>query len=533
MVKIGERMARIGHGVFDEVPSNEFGTKAAGLATMAHLGIPVPPAFSLSVTLCEEYYLGGERLPEDFPVLLRNGISFLETATGLVFGGSRRPLLVSVRSGAPVSMPGVMDTLLNVGLNQDTVRGLISLSGNPRFAWDSYRRLLQDFSRVVFRQDPRVYRTALSEILDDENLSDELEMGSKNLMDLSIAYERIFSATLERRFPADVYEQLSLAAEGVIRSWKNPRAEAYRKMNLLGDVRGTAVTVQAMVFGNMGSRSGAGVAFTRNPWQGTDGLIVDFRFGAQGEDVVSGDQSAVSPAVFSESMPDVFRELQDIGKKLEMHYRDMQDLEFTVQEGALFLLQTRPGKRSPYAALKIAVSLCQEGIISQADVIWLLRDIDLDSLSLRRVISRDYPVAVGIPASAGVASGKIAFSGEQAEQEAGQGHEVILVRETASPDDLPGIAAAKGLLTMRGARTSHAAVVARQMGKICVVNCANLEIDASRRRCILSGHELREGEVISIDGNSGNVYVGAVEYTEEKPTDLIARVRAWEREMQA
>jgi pyruvate,orthophosphate dikinase len=288
-----------------------------------------------------------------------------------------------------------------------------------------------------------------------------------------------------------------------------------------------------MVFGNMGSRSGAGVAFTRNPWQGTDGLIVDFRFGAQGEDVVSGDQSAVSPAVFSESMPDVFRELQDIGKKLEMHYRDMQDLEFTVQEGALFLLQTRPGKRSPYAALKIAVSLCQEGIISQADVIWLLRDIDLDSLSLRRVISRDYPVAVGIPASAGVASGKIAFSGEQAEQEAGQGHEVILVRETASPDDLPGIAAAKGLLTMRGARTSHAAVVARQMGKICVVNCANLEIDASRRRCILSGHELREGEVISIDGNSGNVYVGAVEYTEEKPTDLIARVRAWEREMQA
>jgi pyruvate,orthophosphate dikinase len=532
MVKIGERMVRIGYGVLDDVPSADFGNKAASLATMSQLGIPVPPAFSLSVALCEEYYRAGESLPDDFSGLLKNGIAFLEKATGLVFGGSRRPLLVSVRSGAPVSMPGVMDTLLNVGLNRDTVRGLISLSGNPRFAWDSYRRLLEDFSRVVFRQDPRPYRAALREALEAEDLSDEIELASGNLRDLALAYERIFSATIERRFPSDVHEQLSLAAEGVIRSWKNPRAEAYRRMNLLADVRGTAVTVQAMVFGNMGSRSGAGVAFTRNPWQGTDDLIVDFKFGAQGEDVVSGDQSAATPAEFRESMPDVYRELVEIGKKLELHYRDMQDLEFTVQEGVLYILQTRSGKRSPYAALKIAVSLCQEGMITPSDLIWLLRDIDLDSISIRKVISRDYPVAVGIPASAGVATGGIAFSGERAERDAAGSRPVILVRETASPDDLPGIAAAQGMLTMRGARTSHAAVVARQMGKICVVNCTNLEIDLPRRRCHLSGHELREGEVISIDGNSGNVYIGAVEYAEEKPSDLIARVRAWERELQ-
>jgi pyruvate,orthophosphate dikinase len=532
MVKMGERMVRIGYGVLDEVPPNDFGTKAAGLATMSHLGIPVPPAFSLPVALCEEYFEAGEALPEDFPGLLRNGISFLEKATGSVFGGTRRPLLVSVRSGAPVSMPGVMDTLLNVGLNQDTVRGLISLSGNPRFAWDSYRRLLQDFSRIVFRQDPQPYRAALREALEAEDLSDEMELASGNLRDLALDYERIFSATMEHRFPSDVHEQLSLASEGVIRSWKNPRAEAYRRMNLLAGVRGTAVTVQAMVFGNMGSRSGAGVAFTRNPWQGTDGLIIDFKFGAQGEDVVSGDQSAASPAEFSESMPDVYRDLGEIGKRLELHFRDMQDLEFTVQEGALYILQTRSGKRSPYAALKIAISLCQEDIISPSDVIWMLRDVDLDSISIRKVISRDYPVAVGIPASAGVATGGIAFSGEQAERDAAGGRPTILVRETASPDDLPGIAVAQGLLTMRGARTSHAAVVARQMGKICVVNCTNLEINLSRRRCSLSGHELREGEVISIDGNSGNVYIGAVEYAEEKPINLIARVRTWERELQ-
>jgi pyruvate,orthophosphate dikinase len=532
VVKIGERMVRFGSGIADDVPAAEYGNKAAGLATMSQLGVPVPPGFSLTVALCEEYYRNGERLPDDFSELLRNGIAFLEKATGSSFGGSRRPLLVSVRSGAPVSMPGVMDTLLNVGLNRETLRGLISLSGNPRFAWDSYRRLLQEFARVIFRQDLQPYRAAFRDALAAEGLKDEMEFSSGNLRDLVLTFERIFSAGTGRRFPSDIHEQLSLAAEGVIRSWTNPRAEAFRRMNLIRDVRGTAVTVQAMVFGNMGSRSGAGVAFTRNPWEGTGGLLVDFKFGAQGEDVVSGDQSATSPAEFRNAMPEVFQELDDIGKKLESFYRDMQDLEFTVQEGKLYILQTRPGKRSPFAALTIAVNLCKEGIITPADVIWMLRDIDIDAIAIQKVASRDYPVAVGIPASGGVASGSIALSGERAEREVAEGHDVILVRETASPDDLPGIAAARGLLTMRGARTSHAAVVARQMGKICVVNCIGLEIDRTRKRCSLSGQELGEGEVISIDGNSGNVYIGSVEFIEEKPVGLISLVRAWEQQMQ-
>ncbi len=529
MAVAAERIARFGPGIPDEVPASEFGNKAASLSTMARLGIPVPPGFAISVSVCEEYFEGGGQMPSDLPLLLQEGISYIEKATGFVYGGRKRPLLVSVRSGAPVSMPGVMDTLLNVGMNHETLRGLVHLSGNPRFAWDSYRRLLQEFSRVIFRQDPRPFRAALRAVIEREDLADEQEFSSGDLQDLVQSYERIFSSSEGRRFPSDVTDQLRLAAEGVIRSWKNPRAEAFRRMNLLAGVRGTAITVQAMVFGNMGALSGAGVAFTRNPWLGTDGLLLDFKFGAQGEDVVSGEQPAADPAAFREIMPEVYADLERAGKRLELLYKDMQDIEFTVQEGNLYLLQTRPGKRSPFAALKIAVSLSQEGVITPADAIWMLRDIDLEAIRVKKVISRDYPVAVGIPASGGVATGAIALTGDRAEEDTAGGKDVILVRETASPDDLPGIGAARGLLTMRGARTSHAAVVARQMGKVCVVNCTNLEIDLDRRRCWLSGTELREGEIISIDGNSGNVYLGSVEWSEERPEELIGIVRSWDK----
>ena len=532
MVKSGQRMVRFGPGMRDEVPSSEFGNKASGLATMALMGIPVPPGFSLSVSICEDYYRNDTTLPDDFSSLLKGGIASLEKASGSVFGGIRRPLLVSVRSGAPVSMPGVMDTILNVGLNRETLRGLIFLSGNPRFAWDTYRRFLIEFARVIFRQDLQPYHLALRTMLDAEGVTDPVELNSRSLRDLAFQYERIFSSGTGRRFPSDVHEQLACAAEGVIRSWTSPRAEAFRRMNLIKEVRGTAVTVQMMVFGNMGAHSGAGVAFTRNPWLGTGDLLVDFKFGAQGDDVVSGEESAATQTEFARTMPEIYDTLAEIGKKLELHYRDMQDLEFTVEEGKLYILQTRSGKRSPYAALKIAVSLCQEGIISPSDVSWMLREVDLDAITVQRVKSDDYPVAVGIPASGGVAVGMIAFSGERAEQEAREGNPVILVRETASPDDLPGISVAHGLLTVRGARTSHAAVVARQMGKICVVQCEGLTIDAPKKRCTISGHELREGSVISIDGNSGNVYIGAVEWSEERPEELISIVRTWEREQQ-
>lgn len=532
MVRAGQRMVKFGGGVRDDVPLADFGNKAASLATISQMGIPVPPGFSLSVAICEDYYHDGESLPPDFPDLLKNGIAFLEKATGLVFGGTRRPLIVSVRSGAPVSMPGVMDTLLNVGLTRESMRGLIFLSGNPAFAWDSYRRLLLEFSRVIFRQETQPYREALQRVLESEGVADTVELSSGSLRDLAFQYERIFANQSGRRFPADVNEQLVLAAEGVIRSWKNPRAETFRKMNLIREARGTAVTVQAMVFGNMGSHSGAGVAFTRNPWLGTGEMLIDFKFGAQGEDVVSGEESAAAQAEFRRAMPSVYRDLAEIGKKIEVFYRDMQDMEFTVQEGILYILQTRSGKRSPYAALKIAVAMCQEGIISPSDVIWMLRDIDLDAITVQAVKSQDYPVAVGIPASGGVATGAISFTGERAEREAAEERPVILLRDTASPDDLPGIAVAQGLLTMRGARTSHAAVVARQLGKVCVVSCDGLFIDMSRKRCTLSGHDLGEGAVISIDGNSGNVYIGAVEWSEERPEELIRIVREWERSQQ-
>ena len=528
VVQSSQRLVKFGPGVRDEVSSAEFGNKASGLATMAQMGIPVPPGFALSLSICEDYYKKGKALPDDFSTLLNEGIDFLEKVSGSMFGGIRRPLLVSVRSGAPVSMPGIMETVLNVGLNRETLRGLIFLSGNPRFAWDTYRRFILEFSRVVFRQDPTPYHQALKTMLDAEGVTEPIELNSGSLKNLAFLYERIFSTGIGKRFPSDVHEQLACAAEGVIRSWTHPRAEAFRQLNLVREARGTAVTIQMMVFGNMG----AGVAFTRNPWLGTRGLLIDFKFGAQGEDVVSGDQSAASQAEFARAMPDVCSALAEIGRRIEFHYRDMQDIEFTVEEGRLYVLQTRSGKRSPYAALKIAVALCQEGLISPADVLWMLRDVNLDSISVQEIKSGDYPVAVGIPASAGIATGMIAFSGERAEVIARQGNPVLLVRETASPDDLPGLSHARGLLTRRGARTSHAAVVARQMGKICVVQCEALEIDITRLRCTLSGHELKEGSVITIDGSSGNVYLGTVESTEKRPVDLISIVRNWEREQE-
>ncbi len=523
---------KFGPDLFEEAPAEEFGNKAEGLATMAGLGIPVPPGFSLNVCVCEDYYNNGKKIPEYLPDLLNKNIAFIEKATGSGFGSSRRPLLISVRSGAPVSMPGIMDTLLNVGLNRETLRGLIFLTGNPRFAWDTYRRFMQNFGEIVFGQDPAVFQSLLLEKMKQEAVPDEVELDSGSLKELVSEYERVFFTGTGRRFPEDVYEQLILAVEGVIKSWHNPRAEAFRKIHTVGEARGTGVTVQAMVFGNMGSHSGAGVAFTRNPWQGDNELVVDFKFGAQGEDVVSGDQSATTQKELSSAMPGTFEELRKTAKKLEMHFRDMQDIEFTVQEGELYLLQTRSGKRSPYAALKIAVNMCQEGIISPADVMYMIRDIDIDAITLQRVKSKDYPVAIGIPASSGVASGKIVLSSQRAETEAKSGSDTILVRETASPDDLPGINVARGILTARGARTSHAAVVARQMGKICVVNCSTLEINASRHRCYLGGQELREGEIITIDGNSGMVYIGAVEVIDERPEDLVALVRSWENTIQ-
>lgn len=526
------RLVTFGCGLPDNVPSEEFGNKAANLATIASLGVRVPPGFCLGVSLCEEYFKSGKKLPFDLPDLLKAGTSRLEKTTGLSLGSSRKPLLVSVRSGAPVSMPGVMETILNIGLSRESVRGLISLSGNPRFAWDSYRRLIQNFGEVICRHPSGLYRRALHAAMEKEGVTDEVELDAFSLRDLAYEYERIYSLTEGQKFPEQAMEQMGMAVEAVIGSWEGPRAEAFRRLNLIREVRGTAVTIQNMVFGNIGTRSGAGVAFTRNPWQGDSRILVDFKFGAQGEDVVSGNQSATTQDEFREALPGVYQELLDTAKRLELFFKDMQDLEFTVQDGEIFILQTRGGRRSPYAALKIATDLCQEGIISPPDVIWMLREVDIDAITIDFIKTKDHPIAVGIPASGGVAAGAIAFSTPRAEELASEGQDVILVRETPSPDDIPGIKASCALLTARGARTAHAAVVARQMGKICVVGCEDLVLDESRKRCLISGQEFSEGSIITVDGNSGRIFRGEVEYSTDRPSRLIELVREWERRLQ-
>ena len=521
------RMALIGTGPAQEVTREEFGNKAANLALMAYLGIPVPPGFCLGVSVCEDFHRDKGRLPVDVPVILGKGIQLLEKATGLKYGGRRRPLLVSVRSGAPVSMPGLMDTILNVGLNRETVQGLIFMSGNPRFAWDSYRRLVRSFGETVFAHDPRPYRALLKKAMDDEGVPDEVELDSLALRRLATDYERHFQDLEGRRFPEDLFEQLGLSAAAVLRSWKGPKAESFRRMGMLKGVRGTAVTVQAMVFGNMGQHSGSGVAFTRDPSSGENKFMMDFKFGVQGEDLVSGEASS-STAMLGEVLPEVNSELINHGRRLEQHFRDMQDMEFTVQEGRLFILQSRTGKRAPLAALRIAVELVGEGIISADEGLVMLNGIDIESIADRRVVSRAEPLAKGEPASTGVASGAMALTSDRAGVLTGRGP-VVLVRETASPEDLAGLAASAGILAARGARTSHAAVVARQMGKVCIVGCSALEIDLQRRRIRLGGHEMAEGEVLTLDGGTGNVYAGSVEVSEERPAELIATVAGWRK----
>lgn len=519
-------IAFFGPGLRSEIPPEEFGNKAAGLGTMSSLGIPVPPGFALNISICEEYYRDGMQTPSCLPELLNEGISFLEQATGLMYGSERKPLLVSVRSGAPVSMPGIMDTILNVGQNPETIRGLVFQTGNPRFAWDTYRRLFENMSEIVFSHNPHQYRPLLARVMESEGISDVVEMDSSSLKRLIDEYQRLFFSLEKEPFPTDARKQLLLSAISVLRSWTNQRAESFRRIHPAGGALGTAVTVQAMVFGNMGLNSGAGVAFTRNPWSGENEPVIDFKFGAQGEDVVSGTHSVTTQGEMKDTMPSMYEEICRIGKLLESHLLDMQDLEFTVQEGKLFILQSRNGKRSPLAALRISVDMWREGMISPGVALSHLDGIDLDAISVQHVLTRDYPIGTGISASGGVASGTAVFSAERAITDSCNGP-VILVRETASPDDIEGIQVASGLLTAKGARTSHAAVVARQMGKVCIVNCNGLEIDLLHHKCLLGGQQIREGDVISLDGDSGLVYSGVVGIYHEKPLDLIKIASSW------
>jgi pyruvate,orthophosphate dikinase len=525
----GERIFKFGNRHAGKASREAFGNKAAGLSVMVALGVPVPPGFVLNVSICEEYFENDRQLPEDVPALLREGISFLENATRKFFGG-RPPLLVSVRSGASVSMPGSMETLLNVGMTRETVSGMIARTGNPRFAWDSYRRLVEGFGSNVFFQDPAPYRELLKGALAAQEVPDEVELDFCGLRELSAEYEKVFQDASGMHFPGDPYEQLELAVKAVLDSWMSPRAREYRRINGIKGARGTAVTVQAMVFGNMGMNSGAGIAFTRNPWTGENVPVIDFKFGAQGEDVVSGAQAASHGVELQTAIPRVFRELEGIGKKLETHFRDMQDLEFTVEEGRLYLLQNRSGKRSPLAALRIAVDLWKEGILTTLEAVKQLEEVDIDSICVQEIKAEKAPLAKGDSASCGVASGRIALGIERARAYAKEGP-VILIRETPSPDDIPGIHAASGLLTSRGARTAHAVVVARQMGKVCIVNCRALKLKTEARICVIGEKEFREGDIISLDGASGTVYEGEVEVKYEKPVELLGVVETWKKEI--
>ncbi len=504
------------------------GGKGFGLLRLARLGLPVPPAFVLDTGYCRSYFENGHRLPKGFRETLARGIARLEEASGKQFGGARRPLLVAVRSGAPVSMPGMMDTILNVGLNDQTVQGLMRMTGNPRLAWDSYRRLLHGFAEVVLEARGDAFDHVVDAHIVADGVASDRELDTAALRQITHDYLELTQALGSHPFPQDPMDQLEAACEAVFRSWMSARAIEYRRLNGIDDGAGTAVTVQAMAFGNAGGASGAGVGFTRNPATGENALYIDFLFNAQGEDVVSGRHAVQDTARLPFVLPGVHADLNRIKSVLEREFRDMQDFEFTVESGQLYLLQVRRGKRTPWAALKIAADLVDEELIDEGEALERLEAIDLDHIERVRLVGQvDAPLAVATPAGTGVAVGAIALDPMRAAELAAAGTPVILVRADIDTADVAGFAAADGILTAAGGRTSHAAVVARQLGKVCLVGCAALSVDPASRCCRIGGRDFREGDALSLDGDRGHVYAGRMPVTRERPTALLERVAGW------
>ncbi len=494
--------------------ADEIGGKAASLAEMASLGLPVPPAFVLPIRSCAEidkYETDGE-----LARALAEGIRFLEDSTGKKFGDRRRPLLVSVRSGAARSMPGMMDTVLNVGCTTAATHGLIRATGNPRFAWDSRRRFLQQFGETVLRVERAVFNSRLDELVREEGARSERELDCEALQRLAAHYEQLIADT-GARVDDDAMAQLAAAVRSVCGSWDGERARKYRRMEKLEDLPGTAVTVQAMVFGNRGFTSGSGVAFSRNPSTGADEPMIDMLVDAQGEDVVSGLRTPETEATIANSLPGVLAELRAVLRRLEHHYRDAQDVEFSIEEGRLWILQTRAVKRTPRAALRIAIDLVRDRAIGEQEAARRLEGIDVEQLAITRFANPGEPSARGVGASAGVAVGRAAFDSAAAERLAALGDPVVLMRSDMSTDDVGGIALAAAIVTTAGGRTAHAALVARQKGKPCVVACTSLSVDASSRRADLVPEAIEEGDWISVDGDSGCVFIGRREIVTEKP----------------
>jgi len=499
------------------------GNKAWNLMRLAQAGLPVPPGFVLPTAWC--------RMSRD-PAALRHalaaGIARLEAATGLGFGSARRPLLVAVRSGAAVSMPGMLETVLDIGLNASSVEGLVRLTGNPRLAWDSDRRLVQGYAEVVAGLPAAPFEALLRATVAAEGVESERELDHRALRDLAEAMRTEYAAQAGEAFPANPLDQLTGAAEAVFRSWDAPKAVAWRRLNGLDDAAGTAVTVQTMVFGNAGGTSGAGVGFTRDPATGARALYFDFCCNGQGEDVVAGRRTVADSDGLRALLPDAYHALEAVAARLEALFRDAQDFEFTVQDGKLFLLQTRRAQRTPMAALRMAVDMADEGLITPEQALRLLCGVDLASLGRARFAPPlPKPVAQAVVAGAGVASGPMALDEAAAARFAADGTPAILVRPETLTEDIAGLAQAAGLLTAAGSRTAHAAVVARQLGKVCLVGCAGLEFDQARRLCRIGGTTFAEGDAISIDGNTGAIYPGALTVLTEHPERELAIVAGW------
>ena len=519
-------IVRIG-GVSTELHSADaIGAKAANLARMAALGLPVPPAFVLPVRLCADIIGKDAHAERHLRDGLKEGIAFLEGATGKRFGDHREPLLVSVRSGAARSMPGMLDTVLNVGCTSIAAQGLIRLTGRPRLAWDCRRRFLESYAETVLGLDPAPFAARLAELITSEDVANDRELDSEALERLAADEE----ALVEERddgWLQDASVQLESAARAVYRSWTSERAQAYRHLQNLDQLQGTAVTVQAMVFGNGGLSSGAGVAFSRDPSTGLKQPMIDLVLDAQGEDVVSGRRTPDTEETIVRSLPGIASELGDIMGRLEREFGDVQDVEFTIEDGKLWILQTRSAKRTPRAALRIAIDLVHEELITRDEALDRIAGIDLAALAQVSMVSADDPVTAGIGASGGIAVGRAAFSTEGAGRLATAGDPVILMRPDTSTADVAGFAIAAGIVTSVGARTAHAALVARQMGKPCIVGCSRMTIDAAAERAQLDGSTISASDWVTIDGDSGNIYLGRRETSVTRPEAELAEIASW------
>jgi len=505
------------------------GGKGAGLAEMTAIGIPVPAGFTVTTAACIEYVQNGRKLPPGLEEEIAAHLEGLEETAGKRFGDAQDPLLVSVRSGAAVSMPGMMDTILNLGLNDESAEGLARVTGNERFAWDAYRRLVQMYGNVVDGVDAHAFEQALAAVKEARRVRDDVDLRADDLRELVERFKEIYRDGTGSDFPQDPRAQLERAVRAVFDSWETPRAQVYRRANGISDDLGTAVNVVQMVFGNKGQDSGTGVAFTRNPSTGEEGIWGEFLTNAQGEDVVAGIRTPLPITEMKDRLPEAFDQLVDTMRRLEERYREMQDIEFTVEEGKLYLLQTRNGKRTAQAALKIAVDMVEEGLISREEAVARIDPKQLDQL-LHPMIdpAADYEaVAKGLNASPGAATGKVVLDADTAEERGRAGEDVILVRWETNPDDIHGLLEARGILTAQGGMTSHAAVVARGMGKPCVAGCEGLSIDLEGRKISLDGREVAEGEVITIDGGTGEVIVGEVELVPPQINEDFQRLLGW------